>query len=94
MVITEVIHGGQGERIGLKAGDVVMSYDKKEVMNSARFIDARRGEGPGEKSRELIVLRDSRSLTFAVAPGLLQTRVEDRVIPETKLEPRLGEKGD
>jgi hypothetical protein len=92
-IIREIIPGGQAERIGLKAGDIVMTYDKKDVINMWRFIDAKRGERPAEKpEKELIILRDGKRLTFLVAPGPLQTSFEDRVVPETELKPHQDEK--
>jgi hypothetical protein len=92
-IISAIIPGGQGERIGLEAGDILLDYDKKEILNSIRFIAARRGERPDEKPKELIVLSNGKPLKVLVAPGLLGVRLEDHVIPETELQPHLREKG-
>ena len=38
MTITEVIHGGQGEALGLQAGDIYLRYKGVEVTTSDQFI--------------------------------------------------------
>ncbi len=91
-IITEVNPGGRGERIGLKGGDILMTYDKKDVINASRFIDARRRQSPAEKPKELIILRNGKLLTFRIAPGLFQATLEDRVVPETELQAVQDEK--
>jgi hypothetical protein len=63
--------------------DVFISYGSE---------DSRRGERNGEKPKDLVIHRSGELRTVQVAPGMLQTKVEDRVIPETESRPHLSEK--
>src|ERR1044071_2910541 len=47
--ITEVNAGSAAEKAGLKADDVVLKMDGKEVGNLMDFVGAVRGHKPGDK---------------------------------------------
>lgn len=79
VVITEVVKGGQGEALGLQAGDVYVSYDG-QVITSAEQIVRLTGESRGEEI-PLEVLREGKKLTFIAKPGKLSARVENRPLP-------------
>jgi serine/threonine protein kinase len=93
VVISEITSGGPGERIGLKVGDILMTYDKQEVINFSSFRLGRLAERPGEKLKELVVVRKGKSLTLLVPPGPLQVSMEDRVVPEKDLRPQPSARG-
>jgi WD40 repeat protein len=84
VVIKTVNPDSQGERLGLKPGDIVLSYDGKEILNTFRFISGRRDEREGEGPRELVILREGQRLTFSIKPGLIGVVLEDRALPEAR----------
>jgi YD repeat-containing protein len=84
VVITSVSAGGQGEHIGLKAGDVVLSYDGVRYADTEMLVGAIR-QGTGEESpKELTVLRGDKEMTFHAPPGLLGVHLVTRCFPGEK----------
>jgi YD repeat-containing protein len=81
-VLTAVEPGGPGAELGLKPGDVLLSYDGNEALNIIRFGRAKRAEQPGSPPRELCVRRDGQVFTLRAPPGLLGIQLEDRVVAE------------
>lgn len=79
VVITEVVKGGQGEALGLRAGDVYVSYNGQSFNDANQFVRLV-GEAKGD-AVPLEVLRDGKKLTFTVKPGKLLTRIENRTLP-------------
>ncbi len=77
--VTEVTSGSQGARLGLQAGDLLLTYAGKSVVHSVQFTARRLAEGPGGPPRSLVVLREGRMLTLAVPPGMLGIALADRV---------------
>lgn len=68
--IKEIIPDGQAAKLGdygLKPGDVVESYEGVPIQNGEQLIKL--VSKPGEGSRELVVLRGDKRLTFHFAPG-------------------------
>jgi serine/threonine protein kinase len=80
VVVDRVDPGGQGERLGLRAGDVLASYDGQALANGVRWSRVRRAEHGGDPPKELRVRRGDQVLTFAVAPGLLGIRTRERAL--------------
>src|SRR5262249_17111420 len=71
---------GQGERLGLRVGDVLASYDGQALANGVRWGRVRRAEHGGDPPKELRVRRGDQVLTFAVAPGVLGIRTRERAL--------------
>lgn len=71
--ITEIKINSQAEKVGLKAGDIIESYNNELVYDIEMFGIDRMSDRFEQnlKSREIKVLRNGQHLTFNVAPGLL-----------------------
>ena len=82
LVVTEVLRGGTGERVGLQAGDVLWQYDGTDVSELEDLL--RREKLPGTAPRKLLIHRNGQPLEFEVPPGLLGTRLTLR--PESATE--------
>lgn len=67
--ISTVTPDGQGARVGLQPGDVILSYGGEEVSLLSEL--QRLVHAPGTEARELKVRRAGRILSFKVQPGLL-----------------------
>jgi hypothetical protein len=76
--LSHVTRGGQADRLGLRVGDVLLRYDGRPVANWARFVHGRRSEAAGGPPRPLEVLRQGKTLTVAVSPGLLGANLNNR----------------
>jgi YD repeat-containing protein len=81
-VVTEVKPDDQGSRLGMKAGDILVTYDGRPVANTPKFIKGRLGEPAGGQTKELRVLRGGKAMTFAIQPGKIGARLEDRILTE------------
>jgi tRNA A-37 threonylcarbamoyl transferase component Bud32 len=79
VVVLEVISDTQAERLGLKPGDILATYEKRAIVNSTRFVEGRKGE-TGNEPRELQVVRDGKPLLVQVVPGPLGVKIEDRIM--------------
>jgi hypothetical protein len=79
--VESLVPGGQAQRLGLRAGDVLLSYDGQEVVNRARLTRQRLTERPTDAPRELKVLRAGEIRTFAVSAGLLGVMLAQRAAP-------------
>jgi hypothetical protein len=67
--VGQVTANGRGAQLGLKVGDVLLSYGGAPVVNPARFQETRWLEAAKGDTRELKVRRGDRTLTFALPPG-------------------------
>jgi YD repeat-containing protein len=81
VIVGQVAPGGQGARLGLKTGDILLTYGGKEIKDRDEFVNGRRQERPGDKPMELSVRRGVTLLTFSVAPGPLDVGVADHLVP-------------
>jgi S1-C subfamily serine protease len=81
VTIKEVIKGGQGETLGLQAGDIYLSYNGQPITSVEHLIRLV-GEAKGEVI-PLEVLRDGKKLTFTAKLGKLGTAIENRPLPPT-----------
>jgi len=77
--IHEVASAGEGERSGLHAGDIVLSYDGAEVTNTSQ-LEAMLS-APGNSLREIRILRTGAELRFKVRPGSLGVTMRQRAKP-------------
>jgi serine/threonine protein kinase len=70
--------GGTAERLRLQVGDVLVSYDGKEITSHVQFNHQCRQPGEPTALRKLTVLRAGRTLDFSVPPGPLGCTPADR----------------
>ena len=76
--VNNVVPGSQAEKIGVKAGDWILSYDGKEAHNTEAFIRLTRSKGT--QMRELKILRNGSELTFHVKQGSVGMSISDQMI--------------
>ncbi len=69
VVLTQVAPGGQAWRGGLRAGDILLSYDGQPVTNSARFNQLRAAGRKDREPRTVEFLRGGAKRTMTIAPG-------------------------
>ena len=78
--IQEVAPGGQGERSGLRPGDIVLNYNRTEVTNTSQ-LEAMLS-APVNSLREIRILRAGAEQRFKVRPGLLGVSMRQRAKPD------------
>ena len=59
----------EAQKIGLRAGDIIESYDGREVIN--HFTLDQRMRDVGLTKRSMTIERDGQRMTFQVSPGLI-----------------------
>ena len=64
-IVANVVPGGPADVAGIKRGDVIVSFDGKEIKKVAD-LPLIVAETPAGKKAEIKVMRDSKELTFAV----------------------------
>lgn len=73
ILVREVVVGSAGEKAGLKAGDVIVAVDGKEVASVGNLRRALAGDKPEQEKRKvtLTIVRDRReqSLTVELEPA-------------------------
>jgi len=69
-LISDVQKGGPAEKAGLKAGDVVIKFNGREINNSTQFRILVASSAPGTKVN-LTILRDGKKKVIAVKLGEL-----------------------
>ena len=67
--VVSVVPGSQAESMGLKSGDIIKSYNGREIKAMAELAEATKE--PGNIPRELVVRRGNARLKFQVQPGRL-----------------------
>ena len=76
--VREVLPKGQADRVGLKAGDVIVASDGVAVSTVRILVTRRSAEFDFSKKHELTVLRGGEKKTFSVLPGPLSVDLMDR----------------
>jgi len=76
VMILDVVKDMQAELLGLKPGDVYVSYNEQAITSKEQLIQLT-GEAHGE-SIPVEVLRVGKKMTFTVKPGKLGTVIENR----------------
>jgi serine protease Do len=95
-LIAEVVKGGPAEKAGMKQGDIIVSYQSKEITNASTLRNEVAISRIGEEAKATI-LRNGKTLELTVAIGnledatkLLSASVKERlgveVRPATALE--------
>jgi S1-C subfamily serine protease len=81
VTVLGVTAGGVGERVGLRAGDVLLRYDGQPVTQVVAFNRARGAAGKGAALKPLVVLREGEERTIPVPPGLDGVELLDVAAP-------------
>jgi len=86
-LVADITPGGPAEKAGIKRGDVIITFDGKEIkeMRDLPYIVA---STPVGKAVEVEVVRKGKRMTFKVEIGQLET--EEGVPAPTKAAPMLG----
>jgi len=86
-LVADVVSGGPAEKAGIKRGDVILSFDGKDIqeMNDLPYIVA---STPVGKMVTVEVVRKGQAKTFQVEVGELKEEGEAPVVSEAK--PSLG----
>jgi serine protease Do len=67
-LVAEVAKGGPGEKAGLKSGDIILSYQGKEVRNASALRNEVANTPVGQEAK-LVVWRDRKKKEIAVTVG-------------------------
>jgi len=86
-LVADVTSGGPADKAGIKRGDVITSFDGKNITNTSDlpYVVA---STPVGKNVKVTVIRDGRMKTFQVKVGELEEEKETTIISEKS--PRLG----
>jgi YD repeat-containing protein len=84
VVISEVIAGGQALRLGVRAGDVVLSYDGQPMSDREFLVNAIDRGAKDQNVKEMIVLRGGNRLAFKFSPGRLGVVLKNRILVDGK----------
>ncbi|MFQ6673508.1 MAG: S1C family serine protease [Fidelibacterota bacterium] len=80
VLVSDVVEGSPAEAAGLKAGDVIVSVDRKKMGDSADFVSLIRGKSPGDRVR-LRIVRDGRKRTITATLDSRVSTEGKRVMP-------------
>jgi hypothetical protein len=75
--LAEILPNGQAKEAGLIEGDVLVSYDGRAIKNDAELVSWL--QTPGDKMRDLVILRGRLRLSFVMKPGKLGVLMKARV---------------
>jgi serine protease Do len=86
-LVADVVSGGPAEKAGIKRGDVIVSFDAKEIdeMSELPYVVA---STPVGKTVTVEVIRKGQKKAFRVEVGELKEEGEPTTVPEA--EPNLG----
>ena len=70
-LVADVVQGGPAQKAGLKTGDVIVEFDKKEIRDSSDLPGAVARVAPGT-SVQLKVVRDGKQITVPITIGELK----------------------
>jgi serine protease Do len=78
-LVADVVKGGPAERAGIKAGDVIIEFDRKEIKDSVDLPVQVARVAPGS-SVQLKVLRESKELTLPIT--VAEMKEENEIVAE------------
>jgi membrane-associated protease RseP (regulator of RpoE activity) len=84
VLVREVVVGSAAEKAGLKAGDVIVAVDGKEVASVGKLRRALAGDTEEKRKVTLTIVRDKREQTLAVELEPAE-RVSPRRVTHTEL---------
>jgi hypothetical protein len=79
LVIQEVIPGGQGESVGLLAGDVVLSYNNRKITTNVGLREALTSVKSNTKSVIMVIEREGKRMKIKLAPGRIGIRLAEEI---------------
>jgi serine protease Do len=82
-LVSHVAPGSPAEKAGVKRGDVIVSFDGKEI-NEMKDLPYIVGSTPVDKKVRMVVIRNGEEKHFKIKIGELKEEVEDRKIEEPK----------
>jgi len=85
-LVADVVKGGPAEKAGVKAGDVIVEFDKKEIKDSSDLPAAVARVAPGT-SVQLKVARDGKQISLPITVGELK---DNEVVASSGQESDLG----
>ena len=85
-LVADVVKGGPAEKAGLKAGDVIVEFDKKAIKDSSDLPGAVARVAPGT-SVQLKLARDGKQITLPITVGELK---DSEVVASSGQESELG----
>lgn len=68
VIITDVVKGSPADKAGLKAGDVIIKVDDREIKNSLQLRSYIQSKAPGENV-EITIIRDGKEKTLKATLG-------------------------
>ncbi len=74
LVVVDVVAGSEASRVGIRAGDVIVTYDGHPVSDEVSLGDLVRA--PGSSPRPVEIRRGDKTLTLEVAPGPMGVLLE------------------
>jgi tRNA A-37 threonylcarbamoyl transferase component Bud32 len=80
--IVQVTAGGTAERIGVRVGDLVVTYGGRPVSTSAQFLELREREKPDAAPNDLVVRRGDERVTLPLPPGTVGFRFANYWVPK------------
>ena len=83
VVVIRVVPDSEAARLGIKVGDVIVQYDKREVNSMLKYINEIKSEKPADPPKPLAVLRDGKTIVMEKRPGLLGAELTDRAVPNS-----------
>lgn len=81
-VVKTIFPGTAAQRLGLKAGDVIVRYAGREINSFHVFIAVRDAVPADSAPLELVVERQGVELAFHIPPGPLGAQLEDRLLSD------------
>ena len=79
-LVADVIKGGPAERAGLKSGDIIIEFDRKEIKDSSDLPIQVARVAPG-MSVQIKILRDGKEMTLPLTVGEMK---ESEIIASTQ----------
>ncbi len=88
-LVADVTPGGPADKAGIKRGDVIVSFDGKDIreMNDLPYIV---GTTPVGKVVKVVVIRKGKKKTFQVKIGQMKEQEEQREAQKEPAKPKLG----
>jgi predicted Ser/Thr protein kinase len=80
--IATVEPGRKAVELGLKAGDVILSYAGKAMTQYADFTTLRGAEPTDGAPKELVVRRGGEEVKVLIPPGMLGITLKNRLVPK------------
>jgi phospholipase/carboxylesterase len=79
LAILEVVAGSPGEKVGLKPGDIIISYNRRTITDNVSLREALSAVKPGKKEVVLVIRREGKPMNIKLAPGRIGIRLEEEI---------------